>query len=90
MAAAPPANDDELRGRFRREALHRLAEAARQLTLGLRDRSDADDVARALSAHCAAARAGVPGAQGLVVTATWLELGALATLRRRQGAARPA
>lgn len=85
-AAAPPADDDELRARFRREALRRLGDAAGVLTLALRDRGEADALARELSAHCAAARAGVPGAQGLVVTATWLELGALATLRRRREA----
>jgi hypothetical protein len=82
-AAPAPANDDELRARFRAEALQRLAEAAALLSLALRDRGEPEATCRALSAHCAAARAGLPGAPGIVVLATWLELGALATIRRR-------
>lgn len=82
-ARTPAADDDELRARFRREALQRLAEAAALLSLALRDRGDADATGRALSEHCAAARAGLPGDPGVVVLATWLELGALATIRRR-------
>lgn len=80
---APAADDEQLRARFRREALQRLAEAAALLTLALRDRGDAVAIGRALSEHCAAARAGLPGDPGVVVLATWLELAALATIRRR-------
>jgi hypothetical protein len=80
---APAADDAELRTRFRAAALHRLAEAAALLTLALRDRGEAEATGHALSAHCAAARAGLPGDPGVVMLATWLELGALATIRRR-------
>lgn len=83
---APASNDAELRTRFRTAALHRLAEAAALFTLALRDRGAPDATAHALSAHCAAARAGLPGDPGIVMLATWLELGALATIRRRHDA----
>ncbi len=86
-AMAPPrpptADEHELRARFRAEARGRLAEAAALLTLALRDRGEPETTARALSAHCAAARAGLPGDTGIVMLATWLELAALATIRRR-------